>query len=992
MIRLFTKAVLVLVLAVAVAAPAFAQGTQYGTIRGSVTLADGTPAAGVEVTATSPAQPGERTAVTTATGEYILRNLVAGPYTLTYELEGLSVHQSTATVSLGQTTPVDVTMTPEVVEETIQVTGERASLLASSEVSTTYTADQVNKLPIARTPDAIATLAPGLTDNTPNAGQVTISGAFAYDNIFLIDGVDANDNIFGDVNFVYIEDAIADTQVLTSGISAEYGRFSGGVVNIVTKSGGNEFSGSFRADLDNDDWREKTPLEEERGTELNDSINEIYSATLGGYVMKDKIWFFGAGRDAETSTQLTLAETGIPFAATNEEERYELKGTFNLGNRHQLQGQYTDRDQTGITSSFQFSATLSTLRSRRDPNWLRVARYNGALTNSLFAEAQWSEKHFGFRNTHGDEGLVESSPFFAILGVTPSGSIVNTPDVHHHAPYFDGTDPEDRDNEQLYGAGSWFADSASFGSHDLKLGIEDFTSTRVGGNSQSPTNFVWDTLALVDAGGDYIVDANGELIPVFIPGITYIELWIPTRGATIDLETQSIFVNDRWRLNDHWSFNLGFRYEDIQGDATGGIVTVDTTRWVPRLGASYDVRGDGKYRFDATYAQYSGKYSEAQFAENTTVGVPRGVFLDYAGPECTGFDCAAAFDIGNYVPFAANDGTANIRMAADIQSPVVTEYTLAGGTELARGGYVKAVYTNREYEDFVEDFVCAAGAGFGCVGPGDTGITFVSVDGGPGIGVIEVGDANNTIFDNSDFPIREYEAIQVIGRYVLTDRWDVNGHWTYQLTNDGNFEGEGTNTPGISTTFGDYPGYFVANRHFPSGRLNDFQEHKVRLWSTYNFDLGRAGSLATTVLANYDSGTTFSLIGSIPRGFTAQQRAVLASYESLPASTQGIFFGERGVGEFNDATTIDFGVLYALPVFTKWGLEVFVKADLFNVLNDDTLITHNTSITVNRAAGDPVDANGLPTTFTRGAAFGDGQQNTHFVAPREYQFGVGIRF
>ncbi|MCI0486870.1 MAG: hypothetical protein L0229_09745, partial [Blastocatellia bacterium] len=50
-------------------------------------------------------------------------------------------------------------------------------------------------------------------------------------------------------------------------------------------------------------------------------------------------------------------------------------------------------------------------------------------------------------------------------------------------------------------------------------------------------------------------------------------------------------------------------YEDIQGDATGGITTVDTSRFVPRLGASYDVRGDGKYRLDATYAQYSGKYS-----------------------------------------------------------------------------------------------------------------------------------------------------------------------------------------------------------------------------------------------------------------------------------------------------------------------------------------------------------------------------------------------
>ena len=115
----------------------------------------------------------------------------------------------------------------------------------------------MNALPINRTPAAIAALAPGLTTNTPNGGQVTISGGFAYDNVFLIDGVDANDNLFGTSNPVFIEDAIADTQVLTSGISAEYGRFSGGVVNVITKSGGNEFSGSVRVNYTNDDWRSR---------------------------------------------------------------------------------------------------------------------------------------------------------------------------------------------------------------------------------------------------------------------------------------------------------------------------------------------------------------------------------------------------------------------------------------------------------------------------------------------------------------------------------------------------------------------------------------------------------------------------------------------------------------------------------------------------------------------------------------------------------------
>jgi outer membrane receptor for ferrienterochelin and colicin len=117
----------------------------------------------------------------------------------------------------------------------------------------------------------MAELAPGLTNNTPNAGQVTISGAFAWDNVFFIDGVDVNDNLFGDAENVFIEDAVEETQVLTSGISAEYGRFSGGVINIVTKRGGNDFSGTFRMNFTNPAWVEETPFANEKRTANRES-------------------------------------------------------------------------------------------------------------------------------------------------------------------------------------------------------------------------------------------------------------------------------------------------------------------------------------------------------------------------------------------------------------------------------------------------------------------------------------------------------------------------------------------------------------------------------------------------------------------------------------------------------------------------------------------------------------------------------------------------
>ena len=144
--------------------------------------------------------------------------------------------------------------------------------------------DATRLLPIGRTPFFLAELAPGLTDHTPNQNQVTMGGGFAYDNKFLVDGVDVNDNVFGQPNGLFIEEGIQEVQVLTSGISAEYGRFGGGVVNVITRSGGNMFSGAFRTNLTNASWSEETPLERSRGTTRASKLSPTYEAIAGGPV------------------------------------------------------------------------------------------------------------------------------------------------------------------------------------------------------------------------------------------------------------------------------------------------------------------------------------------------------------------------------------------------------------------------------------------------------------------------------------------------------------------------------------------------------------------------------------------------------------------------------------------------------------------------------------------------------------------------------------
>ena len=142
-------------------------------------------------------------------------------------------------------------------EEAITVTAAAPAALETNEVSTNFTSEQLAELPtLNRNIAAAALLAPGVNDAGPN-NQITISGALSFDNLFLVNGVVVNENLRGQPHNLFIEDAIQETTVQTAGISAEYGRFTGGVVNAITKSGGNDFTGSFRDSLQNDDWTAK---------------------------------------------------------------------------------------------------------------------------------------------------------------------------------------------------------------------------------------------------------------------------------------------------------------------------------------------------------------------------------------------------------------------------------------------------------------------------------------------------------------------------------------------------------------------------------------------------------------------------------------------------------------------------------------------------------------------------------------------------------------
>jgi hypothetical protein len=425
-------------------------------------------------------------------------------------------------------------------------------------------------------------------------------------------------------------------------------------------------------------------------------------------------------------------------------------------------------------------------------------------------------------------------------------------------------------------------------------------------------------------------------------------------------------VNDHWTAGSRVTFDVGVRFERARSTATGDISGADGSTLVPRLAATYDLTADGRTVVHTTYAHYAGKYNDVQFSRNSNVGNADRITGTYIGPAGEGRDFTAGFDPANYQTFTGTFPTANVFFEDGLESPLTREFTAGFARELRDRGWTRATFVKRHATNFVEDFITMA-----------EGQTIVSKGG------VNLGAFDNAVYRNTNLPTRDYQALQFETAYRPAVNLSVNGHWPVQLKNDGTFEGESANAPAQPSLIGDYPEIYVPSRNFPTGRLDDFQRNKVRLWATYHAAFGRFGAVDVAPLYRYNSGRTYSLVAAgVP--LSTQQIARNPGYARLPTS-QSIFFGERGSQSFEGYHLVDLAATYSVPVWQS--LRPWVKVEVLNALNNQTLVSWNTSIAAD--ASGPKDENGLPVNYVKSAAFGTATGPTSFPRPRPGADGGG---
>ncbi len=972
---MFAKRLLALVVGIlaATAPPVFSQGSQTGTISGVVKSSDQLPLPGVTVTATSPTLQGERFAVSDVNGAYFVHGLAPGTYRVEFAIPGFGpMVREGLDLRVGGTADVDAVLQVASITEAVTVTGKAPPAAANPGVAQTYKKADVDSLPIGRRPTDIAEFAAGVTTSAFNAAQVTIAGSFGFDNLFLVNGVDVNDNVQGTSNNLFIEDAIQETSVMPHGVSAEYGRFSGGVISVATKSGGNTFNGSFREGLTNLAWIQETPLQKAAKQENTSVLGKTHEGTLGGPIMRDRLWFFAAGRHQSNDMPSTFAQNGAAYMRTETNTRGEAKLTATVAPGQTVQGSFIENQTTQENMSAIPAAALldgSTLFTRTLPNRMFAASYNGAVSPRLFATVQYSQKHQSFRGNGGTSTDIMDSPF-STLGATsgvPGGLV-------YHGKYFDANDPEQRNNQQVTGSLAYVLSTPRFGTHELKGGAEHFISTGIGGNSQSSTGYVFATDYLTQ-GGAVVRDENGTPLPRFIPGVTQLWNFQSTRGAEIDIKTTSFYAQDRWIVTPRLTLDLGTRFEMVNSNATGDVVAADTWSIVPRVAASFALDESGKTVAYATYGHYSGKYGQVQFGVNSNVGRPSEVDYVYSGPAGQG-DFAPGFDLANYTQVVyANFPTANVQISDGLKSPLTREFTVALGREFGRG-HAKGTYVQRQATNFIEDFVSL-----------ENGLT-----------TLPLGTLTNRVYDNTDDLYRDYQAAVFESGYRFSAMLSVNGHYTLQLENDGNFAGEAASQPGIPSIYGNYDEIYgpALDRFMPEGRLDNFQRHKLRVYGTYAQGLGRFGMLDVTPLWRVNSGAVYSL--TVSRALSAAMLARNPGYPSadVSAATRApTFFGERGAYEYKGYGLMDLATTYGIPVWKT--VNPWVKFEVYNLFNNQKQIGWDKTVTAD--ATSPLDANGLPTGYVKGPKFGQATAGNHFVQSypgqnggRAMKVAFGVRF
>jgi hypothetical protein len=582
-------------------------GQTTGQIEGVVVDATGAVLPGVTITITSPALAGNKVVVTESNGSFVAPALPIGVYKLEAVLDGfVSVTVENINVRPGTVMKPNIKMSPGLKSEVTVVASPVLDVLSSA-ASNNISAETINDLPKGRTWDSVVQLAPAVNQETIQGSKgISFRGASISENAYIIDGVDTTSVAVGNQGQDVVLEFINEVQVKSGFIGADYGGALGGIVNVVTKSGSNDFRALLNFQFSGSSMT-ASPRPTLRVVPTNSKAAEYitypvdpqqqfdFGGTIGGAIRQDRLWFFVGFMPQYINTDRTATMSD------------KTTGTFsNDVRRNNFTGKITAK--AGNNLNLSFNSTISPDNSRG-----LLPNLDGTSASNVDYAARGSDnKKVGY--SLGMDWVASPNVFVnAFAGyyarkyhdvgvpiadryryVTTNIGMAGVPESFQHPTNWETSPPTEttynNDDERLsFGATASFAFNAG-GRHMLKTGFQ----------SARPTQF------LNYGYSGYRVDVHWNTSFIGQRG-TYgywraFDLW--TNGKVVS-NNQAIFVQDTWSVN-RFTLNLGLRTEreDLTPYTNTGVAAQHIKfgfgdKLAPRVGVAWDVKGDSSWKIYA---------------------------------------------------------------------------------------------------------------------------------------------------------------------------------------------------------------------------------------------------------------------------------------------------------------------------------------------------------------------------------------------------------
>jgi outer membrane receptor protein involved in Fe transport len=954
-----------------------AQETTTGSIAGRVTDAQNLPIPGATVTIVSP--QGDRTFTTDSDGRFFAPFLTPGQYEVKVELSGFNpIDRPGIIVRLGQRVDLTLPLQVQSVTESVQVKAESPVIdTTSTTTGATLDSELLSRVPVGRRFSDALYLAPGVS----SGGQVgtanpSIAGGSGLENAYVVDGVNITNGgygalgsysiVFGSLGNGLPFDFIQQAQVKTGGYQAEFGQASGGVVNVITKSGTNRVAGSLFAYYRPDGLESSyDQVQTINGTvNITGTRQDDFGAEFGGPIVPNKLFVFGA-IDPESTRTFYIAPDGFPLQSLGpvpQDRRitpYAAKATWQMNAQQRFDVSFFGDPAHGNAGPQRYTALLnpdtaafSSLDKYGGNN--QTVKYEGALGKKWLVEASFAR---------AGNNLVE------IPSVNQWSVTDETVTPHQPSGGIGFYEVGNESTNYQYGAKATYVMT----NHQIRYGLLaehlDYVNTinRTGPTFTLPNGVQTSTGAEID----------------ILPDDTFGQIYRVVRANTSNVRDTSqnytsFFVQDTWTVGSHLTINPGLRYEHQH--LTGTLADLSLgNEWAPRIGATWDPTGQDKMKVYGSWGWFYTRMPNDLAARSLSAdaGVSRADYFDAGLTQPIPDGVLAADTTSHFL----QQGTSADVIDPNVKAMYVNEAIAGFEYQAAPGLSVGARYIHRDIPRVLEDVqpfpIVAFDLGF----PGTKDVNYVLTNPGPDTAV--AGDLGASF----EQPIHTYNAVELTADKRFANRWALQASYRYSRLR-GTYEGffrddNGQSDPGITSLF-DFPtndpsytaigvpqfGYSGDVRFLGAlgaGPLPLDRPHQVKAYGNYSFDMG----------LNIGAGLLISS-GKPLTGLAANP--VYNSPGEIPISVRGAGF--QTIDGFETRTPIQYDTSvhadYRLKLNDKQ--HIVLMADIFNLFNRQIALDF--------------DPNTETTFLAPNPDFGDASRFnlSQLETPRQIRIGVRYEF